>query len=171
MLPKMIPLDSPEWSRLNHAYGTAEDLPKLLQVISGEPDETGPSDDEAWSELWSCLCHQGDVYTASVAAVPHLIQAGLRCTPDRLRPDYILLPVSIEKARMRRPEQLKPGEIPESYWSSLLLLDSLASAATTADFESIAQEAKSLLMGRHGSLLPDQKSGRDLGDLFRDVPE
>ena len=164
----MIPLDSPEWRRLNHAYGSAENLPELLQVISGGTGETGPGEDEAWSELWSSLCHQGDVYTASVAATPHVIQAGLKCAPDRFRADYILLPLAIEKARMRRPEQLRPGEIPDDYWSSILLLEPLYAAASEAGFESAAREAKEFLRGRNGSRMPAQKTGSELGELFGD---
>ncbi|MDY0810047.1 hypothetical protein [Kitasatospora purpeofusca] len=55
-----------DWSRLSHAYGSAEDIPALLDRI-----ETDPSA-ERWSELWSALCHQGSVYSASVAALPRL---------------------------------------------------------------------------------------------------
>ncbi|MFJ5985487.1 hypothetical protein [Lentzea sp. NPDC092896] len=58
-----------DWSVLHHAYGTAEDIPALL-------DRAATDDQEAWSELWSALCHQGSSYTASYAALPHLAEIG-----------------------------------------------------------------------------------------------
>ncbi|MER7766962.1 hypothetical protein [Kitasatospora sp. NPDC096140] len=55
-----------DWSRLSHAYGAAGDIPALLDRITAEPSR------ELWSDLWSALCHQGSVYTASFAALPWL---------------------------------------------------------------------------------------------------
>ncbi|MHC5906440.1 hypothetical protein ACVNF4_21420 [Streptomyces sp. S6] len=56
-----------DWSRLSHAYGPADDIPGLFAGLDG-----GPGDKEIWSGLWSALCHQGTVYTASFAALPLL---------------------------------------------------------------------------------------------------
>ncbi|MFE9868675.1 hypothetical protein ACFYPZ_39605 [Streptomyces sp. NPDC005506] len=53
-----------DWSRLNHAYGTAQDIPGLLDAMSPDPQDAG------WDALWSRLCHQGTVYSASYAALP-----------------------------------------------------------------------------------------------------
>jgi hypothetical protein len=55
-----------DWSQLTHAYGSAEDIPALLDRITAEPNST------LWSDLWSALCHQGSVYSASFAALPWL---------------------------------------------------------------------------------------------------
>jgi hypothetical protein len=55
-----------DWADLGHAYGTAEDTPGLLAQAAGDPD------DRAWDELWSRICNQGTVYTASYAALPEL---------------------------------------------------------------------------------------------------
>ncbi|NKE59970.1 hypothetical protein FXN61_25490 [Lentzea sp. PSKA42] len=55
-----------DWSQLTHAYGTAEDIPGLLDRVATS------NDSEAWDELWSALCHQGTTYPASYAALPHL---------------------------------------------------------------------------------------------------
>ncbi|MCX4745064.1 hypothetical protein OG455_05915 [Kitasatospora sp. NBC_01287] len=53
-------------SRLSHAYGSAEDIPALLDQIEADPSA------ERWNDLWSALCHQGSVYSASFAAIPRL---------------------------------------------------------------------------------------------------
>jgi hypothetical protein len=55
-----------DWSQLSHAYGSAEDLPALLDQIEADPNA------ERWNDLWSALCHQGSVYSASFAALPRL---------------------------------------------------------------------------------------------------
>ena len=55
------------WQLLRDAYGSAEPVEALLA--------RGDSDDSAvWEELWSRLCHQGTVYTASYAALPRLAE-------------------------------------------------------------------------------------------------
>lgn len=70
-----------DWSQLDHAYGTAEDIPGLLRQL-----EPGGSD-RVWSDLWSRLCHQGSVYSASHAALPTLTRLAHEWSPgDRDRP-------------------------------------------------------------------------------------
>jgi hypothetical protein len=65
----------PDWTQLRHAYGSAEDLPDLLREMS--PDPSAP----VWNELWSCLCHQDTVYSASFAALPVLLEVARRWLP------------------------------------------------------------------------------------------
>jgi hypothetical protein len=56
-----------DWHSLHDAYGDASDVPGWLQQLSADPT------DEVWHELWSRLCHQGTVYSASFAALPILL--------------------------------------------------------------------------------------------------
>ncbi|GAA1992694.1 hypothetical protein GCM10009738_86880 [Kitasatospora viridis] len=65
-----------DWSQLKHAYGTAEDIPALFERIDTEPN------DEAWSDLWSRLCHQGTVYPASFASLALLADLGAETGKD-----------------------------------------------------------------------------------------
>ena len=94
----MLPLDDPRWTELRHAYGAASGTPGLLKRAALD---AGPGHDpkSAWFELWSALCHQGDIYTASYAALPHLI-AIAHARPHRGQYDPILLAGSIELARL-----------------------------------------------------------------------
>ena len=69
----MLSLDSPRWSSLHHAYGSAVDIPELLRQLRELPASEGES--EPWFPIWSALAHQGDVYSASFAAVPHVVHA------------------------------------------------------------------------------------------------
>jgi hypothetical protein len=80
--PALQSLDSIDWSALTHAYGSAEDVPDLLRRLAagdeaeddaGE-DEFEAEDESALSDLWSCICHQGSVYPATVPAVPFLAE-------------------------------------------------------------------------------------------------
>jgi hypothetical protein len=43
----MILLDSPRWDELNHAYGSAGDIPALLGVLESFP-ENNDYRDEPW---------------------------------------------------------------------------------------------------------------------------
>ena len=122
----MIPLDSPVWGGLRHAYGTAEDIPALLQAIATYPADSSPTEGP-WFELWSALCHQGDVYSASFAAVPHVIEILSRHL-NRACFDFFLLPASIEVARFRH-EIVVPHELAEDYHRSLARLPGLVSGA------------------------------------------
>ncbi|MFF1873877.1 hypothetical protein [Kitasatospora herbaricolor] len=73
-----------DWSQLNHAYGTAQDIPGLLDAMSPDPE------DACWERLWSCLCHQGAVFTASYAALPALAGAARRWSvTERRMPLYL----------------------------------------------------------------------------------
>ena len=64
-----------DWSKLTHAYGTAEDIPGLLSQL--DPDGSS----QVWNDLWSRLCHQGSVYSASHAALPTLTRLAREWSP------------------------------------------------------------------------------------------
>ena len=84
----MLPLDSLKWTELYHAYGSASDVPKMLS------DLRCASDEESWNRLlWydiaGSLCHQGTVYTATYAAVPHLTD--MLNDADEFRRFYLII--------------------------------------------------------------------------------
>lgn len=109
----LIALDDPRWAELQHAYGAADDIPELLANLSIPKNERSEDDpiEDTWHELWSSLCHQGDVYSASFAAVPHIVDA-LRRQPEHLMFDFVGLPITIEierrEADIELPEFLEP---------------------------------------------------------------
>lgn len=70
-------LDAHPWVSVSHAYGPAGDLPGLLRALA----EGGSDAEEALSELYSCLLHQGTVYSASVDAVPYLARIAAAAGP------------------------------------------------------------------------------------------
>ncbi|MEU6955464.1 hypothetical protein [Streptomyces sp. NPDC045714] len=71
-------LDARSWASYTHAYGSAEDVPGCLRALAGDDDAAA---EEALSELYSSILHQGSVYEASAKAVPFLARiaaAGIR---------------------------------------------------------------------------------------------
>lgn len=95
----MLPLDDPRWSDLQHAYGSAADIPALLRMLRASPAQPASPEDEPWFSLWSSLCHQGDVYPGSYAAVPHIVQIA-RETTTPIALSFFQLPAAIEVARL-----------------------------------------------------------------------
>jgi len=94
----MLSLSDPRWKELRHAYGEAADVPSLLQALATSAGPTSGYQAEPWLSLWSRLCHQGDVYTASYAAVPHIV----RIASDANGPvdfSFFALPAAVEIAR------------------------------------------------------------------------
>jgi len=129
----MLGLDNPFWSELRHAYGEASDIPGLLSQLAGYPSEASYQD-EPWFTLWSSLCHQGDVYPASFAAVPHIVRA-LAIDPARASMSYFLLPASIEVARASGGITAPPS-LENSYFKALAQLPMLAAAAAKPGWDS-----------------------------------
>ncbi|MFN7973020.1 MAG: hypothetical protein U0166_11835 [Acidobacteriota bacterium] len=70
----MLDLDSPRWGNLHHAHGPASDLPDMLRRL---PEGVDAID----GVLFGSICHQGSVFSASYAAMPHLCHAAAR-TPS-----------------------------------------------------------------------------------------
>ncbi|MDG9683575.1 HEAT repeat domain-containing protein [Streptomyces sp. DH18] len=71
-------LDARPWASYTHAYGSAEDVPGCLRALAGDDDAAA---EEALSELYGSILHQGSVYEASAKAVPFLAKiaaAGIR---------------------------------------------------------------------------------------------
>ncbi len=74
-------LDSIEWSKINHSYGPATDLPATLRVLaSGDKKQRERASWELHGNIW----HQGTVYEATAYAVPFLLELVRGNHPDTL---------------------------------------------------------------------------------------
>jgi len=121
---QLPPLDSPRWSQLRHAYGPALDTPiRLREAATASAAER--HDSEPWFSLWSSLCHQSDVYNASYAASPHLIQIAAN-SRGRLRSEPLHLAVAIEICRHRGQGPTVPDDLQEMYTEAWKLVPRLA---------------------------------------------
>lgn len=69
-----------DWKALSHAYGEASEIPVLIAQLS--PGTTDPKN-PLWEKLWSRLCHQGTVYSASYAALPLLLEYVQTLPPEK----------------------------------------------------------------------------------------
>ena len=117
---------SVDWSSLEHAYGNAADVPKLL---ASARSASAPTDyrDEPWFGLWSALCHQGDVYTASYAALPELVDIA-RSRDGAAGAELLLLAGCIELERQSRGLTV-PQSLADAYRAAVNGGAQLASSA------------------------------------------
>ncbi|PSL54053.1 hypothetical protein B0I31_107107 [Saccharothrix carnea] len=60
-------IDDVDWASLDHAYGSAEDVPQTLRHAVSEDDEVAG---EALEHLFGSIYHQGTLYSATPWAVP-----------------------------------------------------------------------------------------------------
>jgi hypothetical protein len=129
----MIPLDSPAWDQLRHCYGPASDIPDLLRQIAADPRQKH-GDAAPWHSLWSALCHQEDVYPASYAAVPHIVQIALDATGP-IAFDFFLLPARVEISRLRKRGPDIPQELEWDYVAALRKLIECAARHAASDWD------------------------------------
>ncbi len=127
----MLDLDSPEWASLKHAYGSASDIPDLLRQLATLPSSEGSA--EPWFSIWSALAHQGDVYTASFAAVPHVVRF-LATAPSAAPFVYFQFPAWVEICRHRHGLTV-PSDLSNDYFTALKMLGSLVCAASSKDWD------------------------------------
>jgi len=145
----MLRLASQRWSELEHAYGSASDIPPLLEQLSTLPKSQGESD--PWFTLWSALAHQGDVYPASFAAVPHVI-AALATAPAKADESYFQFPAWVEMCREKQQVEV-PSDLKSAYFESLSRLPALVAQAAvhewTPGFAACALAAMAAAKGQH----------------------
>lgn len=127
----MLSLDDSRWSELQHAYGDAADIPELLSQLAGLP--SSENNNEPWFSIWSALAHQGDVYSASFAAVPHVIEA-LASAPLKADFSYFQFPAWVEVCRIKKGVSV-PEDIAPAYFKSLARLPALVAAAASRQWD------------------------------------
>lgn len=145
----MVALDDKRWSELDHAYGKATDIPRLLRDLADFPPHDSPAS-EPYVSLWSSLCHQGDVYTASYAAVPHVVQM-IAGAPRRAHWSALLLVTSIEIARANGNGPPMPDELLGAYAAALQRLPQVLAATAEREWdESFVRTAAATLAVARG---------------------
>ena len=117
------------WEELNHAYGEAGDIPGLLRVLSSYP-VINSYEDEPMFSLWSALCHQGTVYSASYAAVPVIVSLIQNASED-VHYDYFLLPISIHISYLQGRGPQIPDKLKQQYFDAINTLPELAANEQT----------------------------------------
>jgi hypothetical protein len=145
----VLSLECARWSELEHAYGNASDIPPLLRQLSSSPRSAGQA--EPWLTLWSALAHQGDVYSASFAAVPHVISA-LAAQPTNADESFFHFPAWVEICRVKQGLVI-PIDLEAAYFASLKQLPGLVALAASeqreASFVACALSAAAAALGQH----------------------
>ncbi|MBP5866069.1 PBS lyase, partial [Streptomyces sp. LBUM 1484] len=73
-------LDGIDWASMEHAYGTAEEIPALLWALRSPHIEERRM---ALDRFYGAVHHQGDVYPCTAASLPFLFElAADGATPD-----------------------------------------------------------------------------------------
>jgi hypothetical protein len=70
-------LEAVDWATLEHAYGSAEAVPRLLRQLRSADT---PTREDALDQLLFTIVHQGTRYSATAPAVPFLVE--LATAPD-----------------------------------------------------------------------------------------
>lgn len=119
----MLDLNDPRWALLQHAYGTAQDVPDLLRRIAAEAESTNPDHSgkanispTPWDEVYSSLYHQDSIYSATFAALPHIVALAENAGPA-FRLDTMILAGNIRIKGI--PDLNIPLDLIEEFESSL----------------------------------------------------
>jgi hypothetical protein len=149
----MINLNSDKWAEIQDAYRDGKKVAALLEQIQADPSPSKAiNDDEPWYSLWSSICHQGTVYPASFAAVPHLADIASH-TSYPFDPNFFFLPAFIEIERVRKNVEV-PTELKDEYYAGIKQLAELASHSLgyeqlTPDFLQAARGMVLVGEGKH----------------------
>ncbi|MFE9774435.1 HEAT repeat domain-containing protein [Streptomyces sp. NPDC005931] len=68
-------IDEVDWASMRHAYGSAEDVPRLL---AGLASADAVERETALDAMYGAVHHQGDVYDSTLACVPFLFALAVR---------------------------------------------------------------------------------------------
>jgi hypothetical protein len=147
-----LSLDSPRWAELAQAYGSAEDVPRLLEALACIGSEDARA--EVWFALWRTLHHPGEAYTASYAAVPHLLAIG-GALGLRERAEAVHLVSRIEASRRAPASHPMPDDLVTAYAAAVDSLPAFVAAAAAEPWPADTAQifAAALLIGkRHPDL-------------------
>jgi hypothetical protein len=158
----MLDLQSPKWRNLTHAYGSAEDIPALIEQLRTAPVPKSYQDDP-WFSLWSALCHQSDVYTGSYAAVPHVVGIAAE-KPEKERIPHISFIACIEACRHRKKAPRIPTDLRSSY---LLALEQVANLILECLMKQWDEKEYAILLGAFAVMRGQPR----LGNAITELPE
>lgn len=148
----MLSLDNPRWAELAQAYGSAEDVPRLLEALACIGSEDARA--EVWFALWRTLHRPGEAYTASYAAAPHLLAIG-GTMGLRERAEAVHLVTRIETSRRAPASQVMPNDLVAAYATAVDSLPAVVAEMSSEPWPAGAAQilAAALLVGkRHPEL-------------------
>jgi hypothetical protein len=157
----MISLDDKEWLELQDAYGSAKNIPSLLSAAEADPSPKRDGNEEPWFSLWSALCHQDKVYSASFAAVPHLLRIA-SAAPWPFAWDLIGLSICIEIARVRHNVEI-PSNLEREYTAALQQLPDLVCQRAHCDWDHVFTQIGTAALALHNGHIELAEALLELG--------
>jgi hypothetical protein len=144
----------PNWKELQHAYGSAEDLPDILAEL--DPDPTSP----VWEDLWSRVCHQYSTYSASAHVLPFLLTSASAWEPQERA-----MPLALAGSIVCAPETVLAGHEPCVGELRLLAIETLKSSKLTRSDRIYLMQSVLAFEGDRlwGHLLDDLNTGAFYG--------
>ena len=146
----LLALDSPRWRELAQAHGSAEDIPRLLEVLAA----LTTTDDarvraELWYGVWATLCPDGRLYDAAYAAVPHLLAITSRLDAGE-RTAALHVAAEVETLRHVAGAPAIPDDLVPAYAEAIESLPSVVAemAAVPWDTATAQVMAAALLAGK-----------------------
>ena len=128
----MLDLTSARWEELTHAYGSAEDIPRLLDALATH--EGAREREELWFGLWATLCPDGRVQSAAYAAVPHVLaMAERREFGERLAALHFV--ASVEVARQAGGAPSIPHDLIAAYAIAVESMPAFVAEMTSAPWD------------------------------------
>ncbi|MFJ9820799.1 HEAT repeat domain-containing protein [Streptomyces sp. NPDC101151] len=100
-------IDEVDWASLQHAYGSAEDVPGWLRGLASVDAAERQT---ALDGMYGTVHHQGNVYDSTLACVPFLCSlAGREAVPDRGCIVELLVSIGAESGDARAREAVRTG--------------------------------------------------------------
>ncbi|MDH2433788.1 hypothetical protein QCD60_14540 [Pokkaliibacter sp. MBI-7] len=115
----MLSYEDKKWNELIGGYKTLYNPVSALKML-----ERDPASKKAWDELWNELHHQGDVGSASYAAIPELVR--IHQEVQFPASNFYSLASTIEIERHRKSNPLLPEWLEPSYFSAWCIILDLA---------------------------------------------
>lgn len=89
-------LQDVDWASMHHAYGSAEEVPALLEALRSPNPEIRH---QALSDYYGKVLHQGSVYPSTTASLPFLLElGGDPATPGRAEIIELLVDIGVSAA-------------------------------------------------------------------------
>lgn len=122
----MLGLDNPRWNELDNGYDTFYSTQDFLRRLWAESPNMSPGE---WANFLGSLCGAEQVFPASFAAIPHVIEVAKLRKPQE-RPLFMLAVCLVEGNRLRNKTPI-PQDLEEAYRQAIeatlpLLLECLA---------------------------------------------
>ena len=148
----VLALDDARWAMLSHAFGTAEDIPRLLDALATVEGERERA--ELWFGVWATLAPEDRAVTAGYAAVPHLLAAGdARGGMEQLSAIHIATAIEINRHEPGAPRV--PDEVVQGYAEAIESLPGRVAALADQPWDAAAAQilAAALLAGKRQPVL------------------